>query len=140
MTSLPGGTVTFAFTDIEGSTRLLQKLGDDDASVSRDHRLILREAFGARGGTEIDIIPACARCCVGGGARANGAPHRRAAAEGHPARAHLRGVRRRCTARQQAAETVLMKLAPGSLGILIGLVVLAIVVVVAIWLLVRLVF
>jgi class 3 adenylate cyclase len=54
MTSPPGGTVTFAFTDIEGSTRLLQELGDDYASVSRDHRLIVREAFGARGGTEID--------------------------------------------------------------------------------------
>jgi hypothetical protein len=29
MASLPGGTVTFRFTDIEGSTRLLQQLGDD---------------------------------------------------------------------------------------------------------------
>jgi hypothetical protein len=29
MASLPGGTVTFLFTDIEGSTRLLQELGDD---------------------------------------------------------------------------------------------------------------
>ena len=54
MTSLPGGTVTFVFTDIEGSTRLLQQLGDDFAGVSRDHRRIVREAFGARGGTEID--------------------------------------------------------------------------------------
>ena len=30
MSALPGGTVTFVFTDIEGSTRLLQELGDDD--------------------------------------------------------------------------------------------------------------
>jgi len=54
MTSLPGGTVTFVFTDIEGSTRLLQELGDGYADVTRDHRRLVREAFGARGGTEID--------------------------------------------------------------------------------------
>jgi len=55
MSQLPGGTVTFAFTDIEGSTRLLQELGDVDyATVSSDHRRLVREAFGAHGGTEID--------------------------------------------------------------------------------------
>jgi class 3 adenylate cyclase len=54
MSSLPGGTVTFVFTDIEGSTRLLQELGDDYAGVTRDHRRIVRETFGGRGGTEID--------------------------------------------------------------------------------------
>jgi class 3 adenylate cyclase len=54
MSSLPGGTVTFVFTDIEGSTKLLQQLGDAYADVSRDHRRLVREAFGARGGTEID--------------------------------------------------------------------------------------
>ena len=55
MSSLPGGTVTFVFTDIEGSTRLLQELGDVDyAQVARDHRRLVRETFGARGGTEID--------------------------------------------------------------------------------------
>jgi class 3 adenylate cyclase len=49
------GTVTFAFTDIEGSTRLLQELGDDGyAVVSRDHRRIVRETFGAAGGAEVD--------------------------------------------------------------------------------------
>ena len=49
------GTVTFAFTDIEGSTRLLQELGDDAyAIVSRDHRRIVREAFRAVGGEEVD--------------------------------------------------------------------------------------
>jgi class 3 adenylate cyclase len=49
------GTVTFAFTDIEGSTKLLQELGDDGyAIVSRDHRRIVREAFGAAGGEEVD--------------------------------------------------------------------------------------
>jgi class 3 adenylate cyclase len=49
------GTVTFAFTDIEGSTKLLQELGDAGyAIVSRDHRRIVREAFGAGGGEEVD--------------------------------------------------------------------------------------
>jgi class 3 adenylate cyclase len=55
MSQLPGGTVTFVFTDIEGSTRLLQELGDEGyGRVSGDHRRIVRETFGARGGTEID--------------------------------------------------------------------------------------
>jgi class 3 adenylate cyclase len=55
MTDLHAGTVTFAFTDIEGSTRLLQELGDAGYGVvSRDHRRIIREAFGSSGGREID--------------------------------------------------------------------------------------
>jgi class 3 adenylate cyclase len=55
MSQLPGGTVTFVFTDIEGSTRLLQELGDEEyARVSGDHRRLVRETFGSRGGTEID--------------------------------------------------------------------------------------
>jgi len=55
MSQLPGGTVTFVFTDIEGSTRLLQDLGDEAyGRVSSDHRRLVRESFGARGGTEID--------------------------------------------------------------------------------------
>jgi len=54
MTALPGGTVTFVFTDIEGSTRLLQELGEEYGDVAREHRRIVREAFGACGGTEID--------------------------------------------------------------------------------------
>jgi class 3 adenylate cyclase len=51
---IPSGTVTFAFTDIEGSTRLLQELGDTYAQVSADHRRLVREAFATQGGTEID--------------------------------------------------------------------------------------
>jgi class 3 adenylate cyclase len=54
MSTLPGGTVTFVFTDIEGSTRLLQEFGDGLAEVAREHRRIVRDAFGARAGTEID--------------------------------------------------------------------------------------
>ena len=54
MASLPGGTVTFLFTDIEGSTRLLQELGDDYGEVVREHRRLLREHLGAKGGAEVD--------------------------------------------------------------------------------------
>jgi class 3 adenylate cyclase len=52
--ALPGGTVTFLFTDIEGSTRLLQELGDDYGQVVADHRRLLREVFGSAGGNEVD--------------------------------------------------------------------------------------
>jgi class 3 adenylate cyclase len=51
---LPSGTVTFLFTDVEGSTRLMQKLGDRWPDVHREHRRILREAFAASGGREVD--------------------------------------------------------------------------------------
>jgi len=51
---LPTGTVTFLFTDVEGSTRLLQELGDDYADVLADHRRLLREAFARHGGVEVD--------------------------------------------------------------------------------------
>jgi class 3 adenylate cyclase len=55
VSSLHAGTVTFAFTDIEGSTKLLQELGDEAfGELSRDHRRIVRETFGQVGGTEID--------------------------------------------------------------------------------------
>ena len=54
MATLPGGTVTFLFTDIEGSTRLLQELGDAYGDVVRDHRLLLRGSLGDKGGTEVD--------------------------------------------------------------------------------------
>lgn len=54
MSVLPGGTVTFLFSDIEGSTRLLEQLGDRYQAVDRDHRRILRELLGEAGGQEID--------------------------------------------------------------------------------------
>ena len=47
---LPTGTVTFLFTDIEGSTRLLHALGPDAyAAALAEHRRVLREAFAAQG-------------------------------------------------------------------------------------------
>jgi class 3 adenylate cyclase len=52
--TLPGGTVTFLFTDIEGSTRLLQELGDAYGDVVRDHRRLLREHLQEKGGAEVD--------------------------------------------------------------------------------------
>jgi class 3 adenylate cyclase len=55
MSQLPGGTVTFVFTDIEGSTKLLQELGDVGyGAVSADHRRLVRETFRAHDGQEID--------------------------------------------------------------------------------------
>jgi class 3 adenylate cyclase len=53
--ALPGGTVTFAFTDIEDSTALLQRLGEDRyADLINQHRRIIRSAFYSADGIEID--------------------------------------------------------------------------------------
>jgi signal transduction histidine kinase len=51
---LPHGTVTFLFTDIEGSTRLLKQLGENYADALAEHQRILRKAFEEYGGHEID--------------------------------------------------------------------------------------
>jgi predicted ATPase/class 3 adenylate cyclase len=51
---LPAGTVTFLFTDVEGSTRLLQELGDEYADALAQHRRALREAFARYGGVEVE--------------------------------------------------------------------------------------
>jgi len=50
----PRGTVTFLFSDIEHSTRLLQHLGDQYADVLAEYRRLLRETFQAGDGHEID--------------------------------------------------------------------------------------
>jgi predicted ATPase/class 3 adenylate cyclase len=53
--ALPEGTVTFLFTDIEGSTRLLHELGPAEyAEALAEHRRIVREAAAAHGGVEVD--------------------------------------------------------------------------------------
>src|ERR671916_2802996 len=55
MRELPAGTVTFLFTDVEGSTRLLHELGAEGyAQALAEHRRVLREAFGRHGGVEVD--------------------------------------------------------------------------------------
>jgi peptide/nickel transport system substrate-binding protein len=51
---LPSGTVTFLFTDIEGSTQLLKQLRDRYSEVLAEHQRMLREAFAGHGGVEID--------------------------------------------------------------------------------------
>ena len=51
---LPSGTVTFLFTDVEGSTRLLNQLGTSYVEVLSEHHRILRTAFAAHGGREVD--------------------------------------------------------------------------------------
>jgi predicted ATPase len=52
---LPTGTVTFLFTDIEGSTKLLHELGAEAyANALLEHRHVLREAIARHGGVEVD--------------------------------------------------------------------------------------
>ncbi|HYV01445.1 MAG TPA: adenylate/guanylate cyclase domain-containing protein [Actinomycetota bacterium] len=53
-TSLPTGTVTFLFTDIEGSTRLLGQLGDRYPGILAEHHDLLRSAVEAAGGVEVN--------------------------------------------------------------------------------------
>ncbi|MDQ2968838.1 MAG: adenylate/guanylate cyclase domain-containing protein, partial [Actinomycetota bacterium] len=52
---LPSGTVTFLFTDVEGSTKLLHELGEDAYSAALlEHRRVLRDTFARYGGVEVD--------------------------------------------------------------------------------------
>ena len=51
---LPTGTVTFLFTDVEGSARLVQRLRDRWPEVHAEHRRLLREAFASANGREVD--------------------------------------------------------------------------------------
>ena len=52
--TLPSGTVTFLFTDIEGSTELVRRLRERYHEVLGEHQRIVREAVTEAGGTEID--------------------------------------------------------------------------------------
>ena len=52
--SLPAGTVTFLFSDVEGSTQLARRLGDRYAEVLEEHLRVLRTAVDDEGGHEID--------------------------------------------------------------------------------------
>ena len=54
MTELPSGTVTFLFTDIEGSTRLLREFGGRYGELLAEQQRILRTAFTIHGGHEVD--------------------------------------------------------------------------------------
>lgn len=76
---LPSATVTFLFTDVEGSTRLLHELGAEAyAEALAEHRRVLRKVFAAEGGTEVDAqgdaffyVFADARAAVAAAAAAN---------------------------------------------------------------------
>ena len=66
---LPSGTVTFLFTDIEGSTELLKRLGRDGyESVLAEHARVLRAAVSAHGGRVVDT-QGDSLFCVFGSAR-----------------------------------------------------------------------
>ncbi len=53
--NLPTGTVTFLFTDVEASTRLLRDLGEERYAVAlAEHRRVVRAAFDRHGGVEVD--------------------------------------------------------------------------------------
>jgi class 3 adenylate cyclase/tetratricopeptide (TPR) repeat protein len=54
VSGLPGGAVTFLFTDIEGSTRLVKALRERYAEVLAEHRRLVRAAIAGQGGYEVD--------------------------------------------------------------------------------------
>ena len=54
LAAAPTGTVTFLFTDIDGSTRLVQELGDEYGPLLEQHHGLVRETLGAHGGEEVD--------------------------------------------------------------------------------------
>ena len=106
--ALPAGTVTFLFTDVEGSTQLLHSLGEERyADALAEHRASCARAFGARGGVEVDtqgdaffIAFPTAPAALAAAAAATEAARGRAdpRSHGHPQRhaaAHRRGLRRR---------------------------------------------
>ena len=79
MPALPSGTVTYLFTDVEGSTRLLRRLGDAYAGVLSEHQHLLCAAFAHHSDRAVDTqgcpplrgLPARGRyrgCCRRGAA------------------------------------------------------------------------
>jgi class 3 adenylate cyclase len=54
MADLPTGTVTFLFTDVDGSTELVKRLGEHYAATLAEHRDLLRAAFAKHAGPEVD--------------------------------------------------------------------------------------
>src|SRR5437588_7357506 len=74
--TLPTGTVTFYFSDIEGSTRLIQQLGDRYPEVLLAHHNIQRESLAANGGHELRtegdsffiVFDSAVKACVGAAA------------------------------------------------------------------------
>ena len=56
MADLPSGTVTFLFTDIEGSTRLVQQLGNLYTALLAEHQQLLRAAFEKHHGRVVNTL------------------------------------------------------------------------------------
>ena len=54
MSQFPSGTVTFLFTDVEGSTTLIKELGDEYAKVIAEHRELLKTVVEEAGGRQVD--------------------------------------------------------------------------------------
>ena len=94
MGSLPQGTVTFLFTDIEGSTRLLERVGRDRyGTLLERHRTVLRGAVEASGGAQVDATGDSLLgvfSSVGGAVAAAVAAQRALVAERWPADAEVR--------------------------------------------------
>ncbi|HEY5578746.1 MAG TPA: adenylate/guanylate cyclase domain-containing protein [Acidimicrobiia bacterium] len=71
---LPTGTVTFLFTDIEASTKLLERVGDAYAQLLETHAALIRGAVAAAGGVEVstegDAFFVAFRSAKGGAAAA----------------------------------------------------------------------
>jgi class 3 adenylate cyclase len=93
---LPGGTVTFLFTDIEGSTRLLKQLRERYGELLGEHQRILRETFAAHEGHEIGT-QATRSSSRSGGRRTR--PSRQAEGPGH---ARPLPIRKRASSRRSA--------------------------------------
>jgi class 3 adenylate cyclase len=64
MSERPTGTVTFVFTDIEGSTEMLGRLGEDYGDLLFAHHALLRDVWYAHGGSEVST-DASARSAAG---------------------------------------------------------------------------
>ena len=107
---LPTGTVTFLFTDIEGSTRLLQQLGDAYPDLLSEHHRLLREAVesGRRGSRRVGGRLALRRLRqrAGGGRRAAVAAQRALAASDTGRRARPSGCGWASTRARRSSATV----------------------------------
>ena len=91
VSGLPDGVVTFLFSDIEGSTRLVKALREQYPQVLAEHRRLVRAAIAAHGGREVDtagdgFFVAFGGATAGGGVRAGGAARAGRAPSGRPAR------------------------------------------------------
>ena len=97
MAGLPGGTVTFLFSDVEGSTRLLRALGQERyGQALADYQLLIRESCTSLGGHEVDtqgdsffFAFATARDAASAAAEAQGSLARHPWPDGTPLRARI---------------------------------------------------